>query len=81
MEAEERVAALAARVAPVDGEAAVAAVRRHDRLVKPAGSLGRVEATGVREAFAKGPDDAIGERKRSVISALSCGNGLIHDSD
>src|SRR3989440_1641710 len=50
MEAEERVAALAARVVPVDGDAAAAALRRHDRLVKPPGSLGRVEAIGVRLA-------------------------------
>src|SRR6478672_7152730 len=50
METEERVAALAARVAPVDAEAGAAALRRHDRLVKPPGSLGRVEATGVRLA-------------------------------
>jgi nicotinate-nucleotide--dimethylbenzimidazole phosphoribosyltransferase len=50
MDLERRVAELAARVAPVDGEAGAAALRRHDRLVKPPGSLGRVEATGVRLA-------------------------------
>ena len=54
MEAEDRVAALAALVVPVDQEVGGAALRRHDRLVKPAGSLGLVEATGVRLAAIAG---------------------------
>jgi nicotinate-nucleotide--dimethylbenzimidazole phosphoribosyltransferase len=54
MEGEEHVAALAALVAPVDREAGAAALRRHDRLVKPPGSLGRVEAIGVRLAAIAG---------------------------
>ncbi|MCW3043915.1 MAG: Nicotinate-nucleotide-dimethylbenzimidazole phosphoribosyltransferase [Actinobacteria bacterium] len=54
MEAEESVAAMAALVAPVDREAGAEALRRHDRLVKPPGSLGRVEAIGVRLAAIAG---------------------------
>jgi nicotinate-nucleotide--dimethylbenzimidazole phosphoribosyltransferase len=39
-----------ARVAPLDHEAMRAARQRHDRLTKPAGSLGRLEALGVHLA-------------------------------
>ena len=54
MDAEARVTALAARVGPLDATAEAAARRRHDRLVKPPGSLGRVEDTGVRLAAIAG---------------------------
>ena len=37
-----------AGVTPTDGAAADAAAARHDRLTKPAGSLGRLEAAGIR---------------------------------
>ena len=43
-----RVAELASSVVPVDASAAAAARRRHDRLVKPLRSLGRVEELGIR---------------------------------
>ena len=40
----------AARVAPLDERAVAAALARHDRLTKPPGSLGRLEALGARLA-------------------------------
>jgi nicotinate-nucleotide--dimethylbenzimidazole phosphoribosyltransferase len=69
MEAEERVAALAALVAHVDSEAGAAALRRHDRLVKPPGSLGRVEATGVRLAAIAGACPPPVPRRPAVVIA------------
>jgi nicotinate-nucleotide--dimethylbenzimidazole phosphoribosyltransferase len=42
------------RVAPLDEEAASAARARHDRLTKPAGSLGRLEDLGVQLAAIAG---------------------------
>jgi nicotinate-nucleotide--dimethylbenzimidazole phosphoribosyltransferase len=49
-EIEQRVAELAAGVPPVDHAAEAAARERHDQLTKPAGSLGGLEALGVRLA-------------------------------
>src|ERR1700730_4386324 len=69
MEAEERVAALAALVAPVDREAGAEALRRHDRLVKPPGSLGRVEAIGVRLAAIAGACPPPVPRRPAVLIA------------
>ena len=42
--------ACAARVAPLDERAMAAAAARHDQLTKPPGSLGRLEALGIRLA-------------------------------
>jgi nicotinate-nucleotide--dimethylbenzimidazole phosphoribosyltransferase len=42
------------RVSPLDGEAASAALAHHDRLTKPAGSLGRLEELGVQLAAIAG---------------------------
>jgi nicotinate-nucleotide--dimethylbenzimidazole phosphoribosyltransferase len=44
----------AVRVRPIDPKIVVEAARRHDRLTKPPGSLGRVEVTGVRLAAIAG---------------------------
>ena len=44
----------AAALAPPDGEAARAAAEHHGRLTKPRGSLGRLEASGVRLAAIAG---------------------------
>jgi nicotinate-nucleotide--dimethylbenzimidazole phosphoribosyltransferase len=46
MGAERSIGELAARIVPVDGVTRQAALARHDRLVKPPGSLGRMEAIG-----------------------------------
>src|SRR5437879_5014661 len=46
MEAERSVLDLASRIGPASAAARKAALARHDRLVKPPGSLGRLEATG-----------------------------------
>lgn len=43
-----------ARIRPVDGAAALAAGAHHDRLTKPRGSLGRLEATGIQLAAISG---------------------------
>lgn len=51
---EESVAGLAGRVVAVDASAAEAARLRHDRLVKPAGSLGVLEDVGIRLAAMAG---------------------------
>jgi len=50
MTLEQRVLALAGEVRPADAEAAALARRRHDRLLKPPGSLGALEEVGVRLA-------------------------------
>ena len=47
-------AAAAARVRPVDEAARAAALARHDRLAKPRGSLGRLEALGAQLAAIAG---------------------------
>jgi nicotinate-nucleotide--dimethylbenzimidazole phosphoribosyltransferase len=49
-ELEAAVLALAGEVQPVDREAEAAARERHERLTKPSGSLGKLEALGVRLA-------------------------------
>ncbi|MPZ88309.1 MAG: nicotinate-nucleotide--dimethylbenzimidazole phosphoribosyltransferase [Nitriliruptorales bacterium] len=50
MSLEARVHELAAEITPVDSAAAEQARQRHDRLLKPPGSLGAVEALGARLA-------------------------------
>jgi nicotinate-nucleotide--dimethylbenzimidazole phosphoribosyltransferase len=51
---EERVARLAAAVPELDAAAGTAAMQRQARLIKPAGSLGRLEELGVRLAAMTG---------------------------
>jgi nicotinate-nucleotide--dimethylbenzimidazole phosphoribosyltransferase len=51
---EERVARLAAAVPELDTAAGTAAMQRQARLIKPAGSLGRLEELGVRLAAMTG---------------------------
>jgi nicotinate-nucleotide--dimethylbenzimidazole phosphoribosyltransferase len=51
---EERVARLAAAVPELDAAAGTAAMQRQARLIKPAGSLGRLEELGVRLAAMSG---------------------------
>jgi nicotinate-nucleotide--dimethylbenzimidazole phosphoribosyltransferase len=51
---EERVARLAAAVPPLDATAETAARERQAQLIKPAGSLGRLEELGVRLAAMAG---------------------------
>lgn len=46
MSASEAVLELCAQIAPVDAEAAERARARHDQLIKPPGSLGRLEELG-----------------------------------
>src|SRR5919202_887733 len=54
MPAEDRVVELVAQVAPPDAAAEAAARARHDQLTKPRGSLGELEALGVRLAAMAG---------------------------
>lgn len=54
MSAEERVGDVVADVRPVDGDAAAHARARHDGLLKPPGSLGRVEDLGAQLAAIAG---------------------------
>lgn len=49
-----RLGAAAGRIAPLDADAAAAAAAHHDRLTKPRGSLGRLEAAGVQLAAIAG---------------------------
>jgi nicotinate-nucleotide--dimethylbenzimidazole phosphoribosyltransferase len=53
-DAEARVARLAASVPPLDRDAEAAAAERQAQLLKPAGSLGRVEELGIRLAAIAG---------------------------
>lgn len=69
MSAEERVGQLAAAVGPVDRLAEADARRRQDRLVKPPGSLGRVEDTGVRLAAIAGACPPPVPQRPSVLIA------------
>jgi nicotinate-nucleotide--dimethylbenzimidazole phosphoribosyltransferase len=67
---EQRVADLAAGVAPVDGAAAAAARERHDQLTKPAGSLGGLETLGARLAAMAGRcPPPVPERPAVVVAA------------
>jgi nicotinate-nucleotide--dimethylbenzimidazole phosphoribosyltransferase len=67
---EDRVRELAAEVAPVDEAAAAAALERHGRLVKPPGSLGRVEALGVQLAgIAATSPPPVPQRPAAVVAA------------
>ena len=50
MSAEAHVSRLASEVLPVDADAVAAARARHERLVKPPGSLGRLEELGAQLA-------------------------------
>jgi len=70
MSAEARLAALAASLLPVDEEAAAAARERHDRLVKPPGSLGRLEELGARlAAIARVCPPPVPERPAAAVCA------------
>lgn len=54
MEPEAGLSELVARISPVDGAARAAALARHDQLVKPPGSLGRLEVIGAQLAAIAG---------------------------
>jgi nicotinate-nucleotide--dimethylbenzimidazole phosphoribosyltransferase len=69
VDAERGVGGLAARVGPVDGAAGAAALARHDRLVKPQGSLGRLEAVGVQLAAIAGTCPPPVPRRPAVLIA------------
>jgi nicotinate-nucleotide--dimethylbenzimidazole phosphoribosyltransferase len=70
MSLAERVAELAGGVPAVDADAAEAARERHDRLVKPPGSLGRLEALGARLAAIAGTcPPPVPERPAAVVAA------------
>jgi nicotinate-nucleotide--dimethylbenzimidazole phosphoribosyltransferase len=69
-EIEQRVAELAAEVAPADETAAVAARERHRQLTKPAGSLGALETLGARLAAMAGRcPPPLPERPAVVVAA------------
>lgn len=63
--------ALAAAVAPLDADAGAAAAARHATLVKPRGSLGRLEDLGVRLAGIAGRSPAPVPTTPSVIIAVA----------
>jgi nicotinate-nucleotide--dimethylbenzimidazole phosphoribosyltransferase len=67
---EDRVRELAAGVEPLDERAGAAARARQDQLTKPAGSLGRLEALGVRLAAIAGRcPPPVPERPAVVVAA------------
>jgi nicotinate-nucleotide--dimethylbenzimidazole phosphoribosyltransferase len=68
--AEARLADLASSLRPVDEAAAAAALARHDRLVKPPGSLGRLEELGARlAAIARCCPPPVPQRPAAVVCA------------
>ena len=70
MTPEDRVFALAGEVAAPDGGCADAAQARHDRLVKPPGSLGRLEELGIQLAAIAGAcPPPVCERPAAVVAA------------
>lgn len=54
MSITDRIDDLTADIAPVDASAQAAALARHDTLLKPPGSLGRLEEVGARLAAIAG---------------------------
>jgi nicotinate-nucleotide--dimethylbenzimidazole phosphoribosyltransferase len=69
MESEQQVARLVSRVAPIDPAAEAAARQRQDELVKPQGSLGRVEELGIRLAAIAGTCPPPVPRRPAVLVA------------
>jgi nicotinate-nucleotide--dimethylbenzimidazole phosphoribosyltransferase len=57
------------RIAPLDGEAMEKASARMDRLLKPPGSLGRLEELAIRLAGVQGTDRPVCESKLSLLYA------------
>jgi len=74
MTLEARVAELAGDVEPADEAAAAAARARHDRLAKPPGSLGALEAVGARLAAVAGTcPPPVPARPVAVVAAADHG--------
>ena len=70
MTPEDAVRELCAAIEPSDPAAAAAAAARHARLVKPPGSLGRLEALGARlAAMAATCPPPVPERPAAVVAA------------
>ncbi|MGH3046424.1 MAG: nicotinate-nucleotide--dimethylbenzimidazole phosphoribosyltransferase [Gaiellaceae bacterium] len=70
MELEQRVDELAAAIAAIDEGSAAEARERHDSLVKPRGSLGRLEDLGVRlAAIARACPPLVPEQAAVVVCA------------
>jgi nicotinate-nucleotide--dimethylbenzimidazole phosphoribosyltransferase len=68
--AEDAVAAVVAEIRPVDADAAAAARARNDQLVKPPGSLGRLEEVGAWLASVYGScPPPVPERPAAVVCA------------
>jgi nicotinate-nucleotide--dimethylbenzimidazole phosphoribosyltransferase len=68
--AEDRVGSLAAAIEPLDAQAAAAARARNDQLVKPPGSLGRLEEVGAWLASVHGScPPPVPERPAAVVCA------------
>jgi nicotinate-nucleotide--dimethylbenzimidazole phosphoribosyltransferase len=71
---DDRVAALVADVTAIDPRAAAAAAARHAGLVKPPGSLGRLEAVGAQLAAIAGTcPPPVPERPAVVVAAADHG--------
>jgi len=66
---EDTIKELVASVVPADPEAAAAAAERHDQLTKPKGSLGELEAIGIRLAAMAGRSPAPIPRRPAVVVA------------
>ena len=70
MDAEARVRELAGRVLAVDRGAVVAAIHRQDNLVKPPGSLGRLEEIGIQLAgIARACPPTVPQRPAVIVAA------------
>lgn len=74
MTLDDAVAAVVADVVATDPQAAAAATERHDRLVKPPGSLGRLEDVGAQLAAIAGTcPPPVPQRPAVVIAAADHG--------
>lgn len=69
MDPEEQLARLVAGIGPVDAAAGEAARRRQDQLVKPQGSLGRLEVLSIQLSAIAGSCPAPIPRRPSVLVA------------
>jgi len=65
-------------VVPVDGRAAAEARARHDRLTKPPGSLGRVEAVGIQLAAIAGACPPPRPRP-AAVAVFAADHGVVDD--
>lgn len=72
-EAEKLIEDTIAAIVPLDGRLLESAAERMDALLKPPGSLGRLEEIGIKLAGIQGTDQPVGSPKLSLVYAADHG--------